>query len=53
MKYLDEFRDPALAEWLLKEIRAAVTRPWAIMEASTSSCPMASSSSTAPAAPSA
>jgi hydrogenase expression/formation protein HypD len=32
VKYLDEFRDPALAERLLKEIRAAVTRPWAIME---------------------
>jgi hydrogenase expression/formation protein HypD len=32
MKYLDEFRDPALARSLLDEIRAHVTRPWAIME---------------------
>ena len=32
MKYLDEFRDPALAERLLAEIRATVTRRWAIME---------------------
>lgn len=32
MKYLDEFRDPALAERLLREIRARVTRRWAIME---------------------
>ncbi len=32
MKYLNEFRDPALAERLLSEIRAATTQPWAIME---------------------
>jgi len=32
VKYLDEFRDPALAERLLVDIRDAVTRPWAIME---------------------
>ncbi|MFQ3565674.1 MAG: hydrogenase formation protein HypD [Aggregatilineales bacterium] len=32
MKYLDEFRDPELARSLLDEIRARVTRPWAIME---------------------
>jgi len=32
MKYLDEFRDPALAERLLAEIRATVTGKWAIME---------------------
>lgn len=32
MKYLDEFRDPELAERLLAEIRATVTREWAIME---------------------
>ncbi len=32
MKYLDEFHDPALAERLFAEIRAAVTRHWAIME---------------------
>lgn len=32
MKYLTEFRDPALAKKLLSEIGEAVTRPWAIME---------------------
>ena len=32
MKYLEEFRDPALAQRLLDEIRDVVTRPWAIME---------------------
>ncbi|MFN8471179.1 MAG: hydrogenase formation protein HypD [Anaerolineae bacterium] len=32
MKYLDEFRDPELAERLFQEIRAITTRPWAIME---------------------
>lgn len=32
MKYLDEFRDPALARRLLADIRRTVTRPWAIME---------------------
>ncbi|MEW1549526.1 hydrogenase formation protein HypD [Streptomyces tsukubensis] len=32
MKYLEEFRDPALARGLLDDIRAAVTRPWALME---------------------
>jgi hydrogenase expression/formation protein HypD len=32
MKHLDEFRDPRLARRLLAEIRAAVTRPWVIME---------------------
>ncbi|MBU0741328.1 hydrogenase formation protein HypD [bacterium] len=32
MKYLDEFRDPALARALLDRIAAAVTRPWTIME---------------------
>ena len=32
MKYLNEFRDPALAKGLLKQIEAAVTRPWTIME---------------------
>ena len=32
MKYLEEFRDPALAQRLLDEIRGVVTRPWAIME---------------------
>jgi len=32
MKYLDEFRDPALAQQLLREIHALTTRQWAIME---------------------
>ena len=32
MKYLDEFRDPRLAARLFDEIRATVTRPWALME---------------------
>lgn len=32
MNYLEEFRDPALAEQLLNDIRARLTRPWAIME---------------------
>ncbi len=32
MKYLDEFRNPELAHRLLDEIRAMVTRRWAMME---------------------
>ncbi len=32
MKYLEEFRDPEIAGRLFDEIRAATTRPWAIME---------------------
>lgn len=32
MKYVDEYRDPKLAECLLAEIRQATTRPWTIME---------------------
>lgn len=32
MKYLDEYRDPAVASGLLGRIRETVTRPWAIME---------------------
>ncbi|ARX88614.1 hydrogenase formation protein HupD [Streptomyces alboflavus] len=32
MKYLDEYRDPALARRLLDELRATATRPWRIME---------------------
>jgi hydrogenase expression/formation protein HypD len=32
MKYLDEFQDPDLASRLLDDIRATVTRPWAMME---------------------
>ncbi|MEM9041989.1 MAG: hydrogenase formation protein HypD [Actinomycetota bacterium] len=32
MKYLDEFRDPALARRLFDEIARVTTQPWAIME---------------------
>ncbi|MGW0883106.1 hydrogenase formation protein HypD [Streptomyces sp. NPDC002671] len=32
MKYIDEFQNPGLARRLLDEIRATVTRPWALME---------------------
>jgi hydrogenase expression/formation protein HypD len=32
MKYIDEFNDPELAQRLLDDIQATVTRPWAIME---------------------
>jgi hydrogenase expression/formation protein HypD len=32
MKYLEEFRDPVLAQKALDEIRRMTTRPWAIME---------------------
>ncbi len=32
MKYVDEYRDPQLAECLLRQIRNTVTRPWTIME---------------------
>ncbi|WP_112470230.1 hydrogenase formation protein HypD [Streptomyces triticisoli] len=32
MKYIDEFNDPELARRLFDEIRATVTRPWALME---------------------
>ena len=32
MKFLDEFRDPAVAKTLLAQIAATVTRPWVIME---------------------
>jgi len=32
VKYLSEYRDPALARRLLEEIHTAVTRPWALME---------------------
>ena len=32
MKYLDEFREPRAARRLLDEIKATVTRPWALME---------------------
>lgn len=32
MKYLDEFSDPTLARKLFDDIKAATTRPWAMME---------------------
>lgn len=32
MKYLDEFRDPDLAQNLFAQLAAVTTRPWAIME---------------------
>ncbi len=32
MKYLDEYRNQALAEKILSEIRRIVTRPWVLME---------------------
>src|SRR5262245_22180456 len=32
MKYVDEYRDPRLAERLLDQIRRMVTRPWTLME---------------------
>jgi len=32
MKFVDEYRDPALAGGLLEEIRQTVTRPWTLME---------------------
>jgi hypothetical protein len=32
LKYLDEFRDPDLAQRLLEEIHAVTTRHWALME---------------------
>lgn len=32
MKYLDEFRDPALAHKLLEDIRQTATRKWVMME---------------------
>ncbi|MFQ5568963.1 MAG: hydrogenase formation protein HypD [Rhodothermales bacterium] len=32
MKYLDEFRNPAIARRILDEIRKVTTRPWVIME---------------------
>ncbi len=32
MNYVESFRDPALAQALLQEIRATITRPWVLME---------------------
>ena len=32
MKYLDEYRDEALAKKIVDEIRRTVTKPWVLME---------------------
>ena len=32
MKYVEEFRDGRLAAQLARQLRRAVTRPWAVME---------------------
>lgn len=32
MKFIDEFRDPAIASALVREIRARARRPWVLME---------------------
>ena len=32
MRYVDEFRDPRLAEGLLRGIRERATRRWSVME---------------------
>jgi hydrogenase expression/formation protein HypD len=32
MKYVDEYRDPAVADSVVRAIRAQVTRPWVLME---------------------
>jgi hydrogenase expression/formation protein HypD len=32
MKYLEEFRDPAIARKIIDEIHALITKPWVIME---------------------
>jgi len=32
MKYIEEFRNPEVAQYLLKKIHATVTKPWNIME---------------------
>ena len=32
MKFIDEYRDPELARSVVAAIRAAVTRPWVLME---------------------
>jgi hydrogenase expression/formation protein HypD len=32
MKYLDEYRDEALAKKIVEEIRRSVTKPWVLME---------------------
>src|SRR4029078_8361605 len=32
MKYVDEYRDPLLAERLVKALHETVSRPWTVME---------------------
>jgi len=32
LKYLDEYRDPAIAKALVNRIASRVTRPWVLME---------------------
>ena len=32
MKHLDEYRDPNLADGLLRALRREITRPWTVME---------------------
>ena len=32
MKFLDEYRDPKVAETIVADIRRHVTRPWVLME---------------------
>ena len=32
MKYIDEYRDEAVAEKLVNELRRVVTKPWVLME---------------------
>lgn len=32
MKFIDEYRDPAIAKAILAEIKSVVTKPWVIME---------------------
>ena len=32
MKYIDEYRDEALAQKIVGEIRRTLTRPWVLME---------------------
>ncbi|RMF68372.1 MAG: hydrogenase formation protein HypD, partial [Calditrichaeota bacterium] len=32
MRYLDEYRNPEIAQRILQEIRQVTTRPWVIME---------------------
>ena len=32
MKYLDEYRDEALARKIVEEIRRIITKPWVLME---------------------